>query len=136
MGLHHPLQRFAELLTNILDAARLKALFSVNVNITIRTLALIAGFAWFANEGAKFGDGTLAANHILLQFISLSAFFLDGYANVAEALVGQAYGARDTRQFSQVIKDSTVLAAITALDRKSTRLNSSHVATSYAAFGL
>ncbi len=114
MGLRHPLQRFAELLTNILDAARLKALFSVNANIMIRTLALIAGFAWFANEGAKFGDGTLAANHILLQFISLSAFFLDGYANVAEALVGQAYGARDTRQFSQVIKDSTVLAAITA----------------------
>src|SRR5690625_1085693 len=80
----------------------------------IRTLALIAGFAWFANDGAKFVDGTPAANHILLQFISLSAFFLDGYANVAEALVGQAYGARDTRQFSQVIKDSTVLAAITA----------------------
>src|SRR5690625_5233451 len=101
MGLHQPLQRFNALLNNILDAQRLKALFSVNANIMVRTLALIAGFAWFANEWAKFGDGTLAANHILLQFISLSAFFLDGYANVAEALVGQAYGARNPRHFKQ-----------------------------------
>lgn len=115
MGLHQPLQRFNTLLNNILDAQRLKALFSVNANIMVRTLTLIAGFAWFANEGAKFGDGTLAANHILLQFISLSAFLLDGYANVTEALVGQAYGARNPHHFKQIVKDSTVLAAFTAL---------------------
>lgn len=115
MGLTRPLERFGQLLTKILDPERLKALFSVNANIMIRTLALIAGFAWFANEGAKFGDGTLAANHILLQFISLSAFFLDGYANVVESLVGQAYGANDTGRFRRAVKDSTVLAALTAL---------------------
>jgi len=114
MDLRRPLQRFQQLLKKILDAERLAALFSVNANIMIRTLALIAGFAWFANEGAKFGDGTLAANHILLQFISLSAFFLDGYANVVEALVGQAYGAKNHQRFRRAIHDSTVLAAITA----------------------
>src|SRR5690625_5564047 len=114
MGLTRPLERFGQLLPKILDPERLKALFSVNANIMIRTLALIAGFAWFANEGAKFGDGTLAANHILLQFISLSAFFLDGYANVVESLVGQAYGAKNHQRFRRAIHDSTVLAAITA----------------------
>jgi len=115
MRLYRPLKRFSELLELILDSERLKALFSVNANIMVRTLVLIAGFAWFANQGASYGDATLAANHILLQFISLSAFFLDGYANVAETLVGQAYGAKNTQRFSQAVRDSTTLAALTAL---------------------
>src|SRR5690625_3509307 len=83
MGRHRSVERVGELLTDLLDAARLKALFSVYVNIMISTLALLAGFAWFPYAGAKFGDGTRAANYILLEFIRLSAFFVDGYANVA-----------------------------------------------------
>jgi len=114
MGLRRPLERFQALLPRILDGERLKALFTVNANIMIRTLALIGGFAWFANEGAKFGDGTLAANHILLQFISLSAFFLDGYANVAETLVGQAHGAKNRQAFQRAVLDSTWLSGGTA----------------------
>lgn len=114
MGLHHPWQRARALQQRIMNKARLLALFQVNRDIMIRTLALITGFAWFAKQGAGFGDETLAANHILLQFISLSAFFLDGYANVAEMRVGQAYGAKDAHRFKREIKDTTVLAAITA----------------------
>src|SRR5699024_4653966 len=41
-------------------------------------------------------------------------FFLDGYANVVESLVGQAYGAKDSGRFRQAVLDSTVLAALTA----------------------
>ncbi len=39
-------------------------------------------------EGARQGDLVLAVNAILLQFVSVSAFFLDGFAFSAEALVG------------------------------------------------
>lgn len=91
------------------------AMLKTNSDIMIRTLALLSGFGWFTNQGAKFGDATLAANHILLQFISFSAFFLDGFAYVLEMLTGQAFGARDRHRFTRDVKDATVLAGGTAL---------------------
>ena len=36
----------------------------------------------------------MAANQVLMQFLTIAAFFLDGFAFAAEALVGQAVGAR------------------------------------------
>lgn len=86
-----------------------------NADIMWRTLMLLAGFAWFTDQGARFGDVTLAANHILLQFVSLSAFFLDGYAFVVESQVGRAMGARQALWFRLVIQRSTILAAGTAV---------------------
>lgn len=88
---------------------------SSNADIMLRTLMLLLGFGWFTNQGASFGDITLAANHILLQFLAFSAFFLDGYAFVTEALVGTALGARSLFRFRQAVWRSTELAAVTAL---------------------
>lgn len=86
-----------------------------NADIMWRTLFLLAGFGWFINQSAQFGDATLAANHILLQFLSLSAFFLDGYAFALESLVGRTFGARNRQLFDRVILVSTQLAAATSL---------------------
>jgi hypothetical protein len=66
----------------------------------IRTAALIAAFLFFTAQGARAGDTTLAANAVLNNFLLVSAFFLDGLANAAEQLCGQAYGARDRSAFS------------------------------------
>lgn len=88
---------------------------AVNRDIMIRTLLLVAGFAWFVRQSANFGDDVLAANHILLQLISFSAFFLDAFAYVVEALVGKAAGARDTAMFDQAVRYSSELAAGCAL---------------------
>jgi len=101
--------------TKLLDKGKLWTMLTVNSNIMLRTLALLIGFAWFANEGAKFGNTVLAANHILLQFVSLSAFFLDGYAYVVEMLTGQAIGIRNPHKLKRDIRDSTQLAGITAI---------------------
>src|SRR5690606_15945601 len=51
----------------------------------------------------------------LLQFVTLSAFFLDGYAHVVEMLAGKAFGAKDKTAFILQVKQSTVLAAATAV---------------------
>ena len=114
MGLDKPSHRLKQLQSRIFDKRKLIALLRVNTDIMIRTLALISGFAWFANQGAKFGDHILAANHVLLQFVSLSAFFLDGYAHVAEMLTGQAYGAKDKTIFIREVRHSSTLAGLTA----------------------
>lgn len=107
-------RRFRELRPQIVNRTKLLSLLRVNGDIMIRTLALLTGFAWFANQGARFGDHVLAANHVLLQFVSLSAFFLDGYAHVVEMLAGRAYGARDRLSFVRHVRHSTQLAGVTA----------------------
>ena len=81
----------------------------------MRTLVLLFSFGWFINQSARFGDATLGANHILLQLVAFSAFFLDGYAFVVEALVGEALGARRKQDWLGAVRRSTELAAITAL---------------------
>jgi len=86
------------------DRARLTRLFAVNRDIMIRTIALLALMTWFANAGARLGATTLAANHVLLQFVSVSAFILDGFAFTAEERVGGAFGQRDRGRFLRAIR--------------------------------
>ena len=99
----------------IVDLPRIRQALAANADILVRTLCLLAAFGWFANAGARFGDVTLAANHILLQLVSFSAFFLDGFAFVAEAHVGAAWGARDRDAFRRAVRLTSGLAGATAL---------------------
>ncbi len=84
----------------LFDRAKLMRMLAVNRDIMIRTAALITAFLFFTAQGARAGDITLAANSVLNNFLLLSSFFLDGLANAAEQLCGQAYGARDKDAFS------------------------------------
>ena len=88
---------------------------SSNFNIMIRTLLLVFSFAYFTNQSAQFGDITLAANHILLQLVSFAAFFLDGFAFVAEALVGKTMGEKFKAGFDDSVAKTSILAGITAI---------------------
>ena len=101
--------------SQLLDATALKRMFVVNRDIMVRTLCLIFAFAWFTNEGAKSGDILLATNAILMQFVSFSAFFLDGFALAAESLVGNAVGARNKEQLRSSILYSSQLSFLTAV---------------------
>ena len=85
---------------SLLERAELMRMLAVNRDIMIRTAALIAVWLFFAAQGARTGDVALAANSVLNNFLLISAFFLDGLANAAQQLCGQAYGARDKAAFS------------------------------------
>lgn len=80
--------------TRVFDRLRLKRMAVVNTDILIRSLLLESIMVSFLLLGGRFGDGTLAANQVLLQFLHIIAYALDGFAFAAETLVGQAYGAR------------------------------------------
>jgi MATE family multidrug resistance protein len=88
----------------LLDRAKLLRMLSVNRDIMIRTAALIAALLFFTAQGARSGDVILAANAVLNNFLLISAFFLDGLANAAQQLCGQAYGARDRAAFSDAVR--------------------------------
>ncbi|MFB9148464.1 MATE family efflux transporter [Roseovarius ramblicola] len=78
----------------VFDPVRLRVMAAVNGDILLRSLMLQAVFVSFLFLGAGFGDVTLAANQVLMQFLNVTAHALDGFAFAAEAIVGQAYGAR------------------------------------------
>ena len=88
----------------IIAPAALRRLFAVNANIMIRTVALLALFGWFTNAGARLGPTVLAANHVLLQFVSVAAFVLDGFAFTAESRVGHAIGQQSRAALGRAIR--------------------------------
>ena len=57
----------------------------------------------------------LAANVVLLQFHTLNAFILDGYAFACETLIGDRVGAGDRRGLRQAVRAGTFWAALTAI---------------------
>lgn len=97
-----------------LSLERLRRTVAVNRDIMIRSLALIFVFVWFMARGASQGDVILAANAVLIHFVSVSAFFLDGLAFAAEALVGRAIGAAHRHGLLTAVKLTTQWAAGTA----------------------
>jgi MATE family multidrug resistance protein len=75
------------------DRAALRRMAVVNGDIMIRSVVLQLCFTAFLFLGAGQGDVTLAANQVLLQFLTVTSYALDGFAFAAETLVGQAVGA-------------------------------------------
>src|SRR6056297_3228147 len=95
----------------VFDPQALRHMGQVNGDILLRSLMLQAIFLSFLFLGADFGDVTLAANQVLLQFLHITAYALDGFAFAAEALVGQAVGARAVA----VLRRASVVASLWGL---------------------
>ena len=88
----------------LFDRDKLLHMLAVNRDIMIRTAALIGAFLFFAAQGARAGDDTLAANAVLNNFILIGSFFLDGFATAAEQLCGRSVGARDRIGFARTMR--------------------------------
>lgn len=99
----------------ILDKARLLRMAAVNGDILLRTLLLQSVVVTFLFLAADFGDVPLAANQVLLQFLNVTAAALDGFAFAAEAMVGQALGARARAELRRAALLTGFWGAITAL---------------------
>ena len=82
----------------------MKEFFLVNSDIVIRTLLLLFAFSFFTNQSAVLGNEVLAINTLLLQYLFIFSYFIDGFANASEALVGSAYGAGDRERLKHVIR--------------------------------
>jgi len=96
------------------DGPSLRRLFALNRDLLLRTVSLVAAYAWFTRSGARAGDATLAANAVLLNLHFIASYALDGFANATEALVGEAIGARRLADYRAVLRASTVAASIVA----------------------
>ena len=79
----------------ILALSRLKRFLNISSDIFIRTCLLVFSHAVFTAKSAALSDTILAVNTILLQFINLMSYAIDGLAFAAESLIGKYKGAQD-----------------------------------------
>jgi len=103
------------LLTKIVNKIELASYFKLNRDILIRTLCLEICFIFITFQGARLGDNTVAANAILLNFLLLISFGLDGIANAAEVMIGKASGENNQQALQFTVKISLFWTAIFAL---------------------
>ncbi|UYG03436.1 MATE family efflux transporter [Halomonas sp. LR3S48] len=89
-------------------------LFQVNANLFLRTLGLLFAMAFFTSRGAAQGDTVLAANAVLMQFIMLISYALDGFAHAAEATTGRAVGRRRWDEFGTAVHAAAWFSLVTA----------------------
>lgn len=72
----------------------------LNRDIFLRSLCLQAAFTFMTFQGASFGDEIVAANAVLMSFLMIISYGMDGFAYAMEAMVGKAIGAKDKQQLS------------------------------------
>ena len=99
----------------VCEKNELLAYFKLNRDILIRTLCLELCFVFITFQGARLGDNAVAANAILMNFVLLISFGLDGIANAVEAMVGKAKGAKDYLALNTMVRISLFWTAIFAL---------------------
>lgn len=77
--------------------------FTVNRDIFLRTLCLVAVNLFFTSAGARQGAVILSVNTVLLQLYLFFSYFMDGFAYAGEALCGKAYGAHNSTAFRETL---------------------------------
>ena len=111
-------QKFTSIKINvakIFNIKEIQKLFSINLDIFIRSALLTFSFIFFTYLGNTIGEDVVAANTILLNLIMLSAFILDAYAFSTEGIVGYSIGSKNKSLLTNVIKNSFILSATTGL---------------------
>lgn len=76
----------------VFDRSKLIRMALLNTDIFLRSLMLMIIFSSFVFIGARFGDVTLASNQVLIQFMYITVYAMDGFAFTAESLIARAYG--------------------------------------------
>ena len=77
--------------------------FSLNIDIFLRSLFMMAVTLFFTSIGARSGDVILAVNAMMMQLFLLFSYFMDGFAFAGEAVVGKYYGASDYRMLGKSV---------------------------------
>lgn len=88
----------------IMEGTAMGHFFSVNRDIFLRTLCLVAVNFYFLSAGAAQGAVVLAVNTLLMQLFTLYSYVMDGFAFAGEALCGKHYGAGNHVEFSRTVR--------------------------------
>ncbi len=101
--------------SRLLDRVQLLRMVSINGDIVLRTFCVVSVLAIFMAKSAELGDLPLAANQVLHNFLMFTSFGLDGFANAAEAILGEAAGRRDRHAFRRGMRVVFLWAGLVGL---------------------
>ncbi|MGF1752941.1 MATE family efflux transporter DinF [Vibrio makurazakiensis] len=87
----------------------------LNRDIFLRSLCLQATFTFMTFQGASFGDEIVAANAVLMSFLMIISYGMDGFAYAMEAMVGKAIGAKNKEELNQSLIGTFFWSLITCL---------------------
>ena len=93
----------------------LKRFFSLNRDIFLRTVCLVAVNLFFTAAGSRESTLVLAVNTLLMTLFTLFSYFMDGFAYAAEALSGKYYGAGNVGAFREVVRQVFVFGGVVAV---------------------
>ncbi|MCO4318786.1 MATE family efflux transporter [Phyllobacterium sp. 21LDTY02-6] len=91
-------------LAMILDPHELRRMFAVNRDIMLRSFFLLIAYAYFTRAGTTAGAVTLAANAVLMNFLLVSGYLIDGVTTAAEQISGRAVGAHYRPAFDRGVR--------------------------------
>lgn len=90
-------------------------LLKLNRDIFLRSLCLQLAFAFMTFQGATLGDNVVAANAVLMSFLMLVSYAMDGFAYAMEAMVGKAIGARSREELGRSLVGTTFWSLVISL---------------------
>lgn len=92
-------------ITHLFGEGELKRFFTVNRDIFLRTLCMLAVMFSFTSAGSRQGADVLAVNTLLMQTWLIFSYFMDGFAYAGEALCGKYYGAGNRLLLMKTVKE-------------------------------
>ncbi len=99
----------------IFKKSKLLNFFHINKDLFIRTIALTLALNIFYSFASKEGSLVLAVATVFMQFLTWSAYGIDGFANASESLVGKYFGAKDFANMRKAINYSLGYGLLVAL---------------------
>ena len=87
----------------------------INRDIMLRSFLIQVIFVSFLFFSGDLGDVTLAANQVLMQFVFVTSYALDGFAHAVETLVGQAIGQKNRARLRQAAILGCIWAVLVAV---------------------
>lgn len=86
----------------------------INVDFFLRNISLTVAFGYFYRQSAAMGSLSLAVNTILLQYVNLMSYGIDGFAHAAESLVGKYKGALNSSELKKAVRYCLLWGGLTA----------------------
>ncbi len=98
----------------IFNGEEIRKFFSVNIDIFLRTVCIVAVNLYFTSAGSRQGPLILAVNTVLMTFYTIFSYFMDGFAYAGEALCGKLYGRRAWAGLRSMIRRLLAWGAVVA----------------------
>lgn len=88
----------------VLERPKLRQLFALGGDITIRTVCLVTAMSLFTGAAARWGAAVLAGQAVLIRLLGVFSYVIDGAAQAVEALAGRVHAAGRPEEVLRVVR--------------------------------